>query len=105
MVKYEPIGYVRSPYEEEPPFQPQPEGEAFAVEREPEYADVDRMLADVEEVTAGMPTFPTNVKHGDGLENLFNYLDEIRARGHAPSDDGDRDPVRPSEVIPNSIRL
>jgi len=68
-------------------------------------ADVDRMLADVEEVTAGMPTFPTSVKRGDGLDAVFEYLDEVRARGHAPADDDDRDPVRPSELNPHSIRL
>jgi len=39
MVDYEPIGYVRSPYEEEAPFQPRPDDAAFAVELEPEYAD------------------------------------------------------------------
>ncbi|WP_181685203.1 tRNA (N6-threonylcarbamoyladenosine(37)-N6)-methyltransferase TrmO [Halorhabdus salina] len=39
MVEYDPIGYVRSPYETDAPYQPQPDDAAFAVELEPEYAD------------------------------------------------------------------
>jgi tRNA-Thr(GGU) m(6)t(6)A37 methyltransferase TsaA len=38
MVEYEPIGRIRSPYEEAAPFQPIPEQEAFAVELDTEYA-------------------------------------------------------------------
>ncbi|MEF8756671.1 MAG: hydrogenase nickel incorporation protein HypB [Halobacteriales archaeon] len=69
-------------------------------------ADLDRMIDDVDDVAAGMPTFPTSVKHGDGLEDVFAYLDEVRAKGHAPDDDGrDRKAARPSEQRPNSIQL
>ena len=69
-------------------------------------ADLDRMLADVEEVAASMPTFPTSVKHGDGLEDLFEYVDEVERRGHAPTESHHvDDPVRPSEADPTGATL
>lgn len=38
MVAYEPIGEIRSPYEEDAPFQPEPADSEFAIEIDEEYA-------------------------------------------------------------------
>lgn len=38
MVEYDPIGEIRSPYDEAAPFQPIPDDEDFAVEIDPDYA-------------------------------------------------------------------
>ncbi|UWG47167.1 Ni2+-binding GTPase involved in regulation of expression and maturation of urease and hydrogenase [Halanaeroarchaeum sp. HSR-CO] len=69
-------------------------------------ADLDRMLADVEAVAGDVPTFPTSVERGDGLESLFAYVDEVERRGHAPTEgDHVETPARPSEADPTGVTL
>ncbi|MFW5903734.1 MAG: hypothetical protein ACOCS7_03250, partial [Halolamina sp.] len=45
-------------------------------------ADVDAMTADVNEVNPDMPTFETSAEHGDGLDELSTYVQDIRDGGH-----------------------
>lgn len=69
-------------------------------------ADVDRMIADVDEVTADIPTFPTSVKEGIGLDEVFAYLDGVRAGGHSAADhERDAEAVRPSERGFRSVEI
>ena len=48
--------------------------------------DVNRMLADIEQVAADVPAFPTSVTEGTGLPAVFDYLDHVRESGHMATD-------------------
>ncbi len=59
---------------------------------------VDRMRADAAEVDPSLPVFPTSVKTGTGLEAVFDYVETVERRGHAPTDEElDRSPATPAE--------
>jgi len=45
-------------------------------------ADVEAMTADVNEVNPDMRTFETSAEHGDGLDDLAAYVEEVREGGH-----------------------
>jgi len=47
-------------------------------------ADLDLMESDVAEIAPEMPTVRTSAEHGDGLDELANFLDE---RGHSHASD------------------
>jgi hydrogenase nickel incorporation protein HypB len=45
-------------------------------------ADVESMTADVNEVNPDMSTFETSAEHGEGLDELSGYVEEVREGGH-----------------------
>jgi len=47
-------------------------------------ADLDLMESDVSEIAPEMPTFRTSAEHGDGVDDLADFLDE---RGHTHASD------------------
>ncbi|MFB6109713.1 MAG: hydrogenase nickel incorporation protein HypB [Halodesulfurarchaeum sp.] len=50
---------------------------------------VDRMVADANEIDPRLPVFPTSVKCETGLGPVFEYLDAVEKRGHAPQETTD----------------